>query len=132
MNISNETAIQISNTGVENQPKKDTCSDLDGFSAEDKKVEPTQPCEQLCEQPCEKKETIKDIDSLTAEELIKELNTYRFNNGISQLKLSKELKLSITTVNNWFCRRFKPSMLHSFKIKKFLKENLKTEEINEK
>lgn len=128
MNISNETVIQISNTGVENQPKKDTYSDLNGFTDEDKKVEPTQPCEQ----PCEKKETIKDIDSLTAEELIKELNIYRFNNGISQLKLSKELKLSITTVNNWFCRRFKPSMLHSFKIKKFLKENLKTEEINEK
>jgi ribosome-binding protein aMBF1 (putative translation factor) len=132
MNISNETVIQISNTGVENQPKKDTYSDLNGFTDEDKKVEPTQPYEQLYEQPCEKKETIKDIDSLTAEELIKELNTYRFNNGISQLKLSKELKLSITTVNNWFCRRFKPSMLHSFKIKKFLKEKLKTEEINEK
>ena len=77
--------------------------------------------------PCEQKETIKDIDSLTAEELIKELNIYRFNNGISQLMLAKELNLSITTVNNWFCRRFKPSMLHSFKIKKFLKEKLKQE-----
>jgi len=50
--------------------------------------------------PCKLKETIKDIDSLTVEELIKELNTYRFKNGISQLSLAKELNLSITTVNN--------------------------------
>jgi len=79
--------------------------------------------------PCEVKENIKDIDSLTDVELINELNVYRFNNGISQLMLAKELNLSITTVNNWFCKRFKPSMLHSFKIKKFLKEKLKQEKV---
>ena len=84
--------------------------------------------EQQVAKPCEQKETIKDIDSLTVEELINELNIYRFKNGISQLRLSKELKLSITTVNNWLCKRVKPSMLHSFKIKEFLKENLKKEE----
>ena len=93
-----------------------------------KKEEVNVEKEKQIAKPCEVKENIKDIDTLTAAELINELNVYRFKNGISQLRLAKELNLSITTVNNWFCKRVKPSILHSFKIKEFLKEKLKTEE----
>lgn len=93
-----------------------------------KKEEVNVEKEKQVAKPCEEKENIKDIDTLTDAELINELNIYRFKNGISQLRLAKELNLSITTVNNWFCKRVKPSILHSFKIKEFLKEKLKTEE----
>lgn len=119
MNINNETVYQTSKSIIENQVQKDILNNFENSCNEN--IERSQPCEE--------KENIKDIDTLTDVELINELNVYRFNNGISQLMLAKELNLSITTVNNWFCKRFKPSMLHSFKIKKFLKEKLKQEKV---
>lgn len=53
--------------------------------------------------------------------LIKQLEIYRLENGITQEKLAKMLGVSYLTVNRWLNRKTKPSKLHEYRIMKLLK-----------
>lgn len=54
--------------------------------------------------------------------LIKQLEIYRLENGITQEKLAKMLGVSYLTVNRWLNRKTKPSKLHEYRIMKLLKD----------
>jgi len=53
-------------------------------------------------------------------DLIKELETYRLENKVSQKKLAKKLGVSFATVNRWFNKRNAPSKIQTYHIKKLL------------
>jgi len=54
-------------------------------------------------------------------ELIKQLEVYRLERGITQEKLAKMLDVTYLTVNRWFNGKTKPSQLHEYRIRKLLK-----------
>lgn len=55
-------------------------------------------------------------------DLIKELETYRLENKVSQKKLAEKLGVSFATVNRWFNKRNTPSKIQEYHIKKLLSE----------
>ena len=54
-------------------------------------------------------------------DLIKELETYRLENKVSQKKLAEKLGVSFATVNRWFNKRNKPNKIQTYHLKKLLK-----------
>jgi len=56
-------------------------------------------------------------------DLIKELDSYRLENKITQQALAKQLGVSFVTVNRWFNNKTRPSKIQQFQIEKFLKEH---------
>lgn len=54
-------------------------------------------------------------------ELIKRLEIYRLEKGITQEKLAEMLDVTYLTVNRWFNGKTKPSKLHEYRIVKLLK-----------
>lgn len=54
-------------------------------------------------------------------ELLKRLEIYRLENGITQEKLAEMLDVSYLTVNRWLNNKTKPSQLHEYRIMKLLK-----------
>ena len=57
---------------------------------------------------------------LYMKDLIKELETYRLENKVSQKKLAEKLGVSFATVNRWFNKRNTPSKIQQYHIKKLL------------
>lgn len=53
--------------------------------------------------------------------LIKQLELYRLERGITQEKLAEMLDVSYLTVNRWLNNKTKPSQLHEYRIRKLLK-----------
>jgi len=53
--------------------------------------------------------------------LLKDLEIYRLEHGISQEKIAKMLGVSYLTVNRWLTGKTEPSKIYEYKIKKFLK-----------
>ena len=58
-------------------------------------------------------------------DLVKELDSYRLENKITQQALAEQLGVSFVTVNRWFNSKTKPSKIQQYHIEKFLKENTK-------
>lgn len=54
-------------------------------------------------------------------DLVKELDSYRLENKITQQVLAEQLGVSFVTVNRWFNRKTKPSKIQQYQIEKFLK-----------
>ena len=59
-------------------------------------------------------------------DLIRELETYRLENKLSQEKLAKMLGVHYATVNRWFNGRCKPNKIQTYHIKKLLSESKKS------
>ena len=57
--------------------------------------------------------------------LIKKLEIYRLENGITEQKLADMLGVSFLTVNRWFNGKTKPSKLHEYQVLKLLKQGKK-------
>lgn len=53
--------------------------------------------------------------------LIKRLEIYRLENGITQEKLAEMLDVTYLTVNRWLNNKTKPTKLHEYRITKLLK-----------
>ena len=53
--------------------------------------------------------------------LIKDLETYRLENKITQEQLADKLGIVFSTVNRWFNGKNKPSKIQTYHIEKFLK-----------
>jgi len=60
-------------------------------------------------------------------DLIRELETYRLENKLSQEKLAKMLGVHYATVNRWFNSRCRPNKIQTYHIKKLLSESKKEE-----
>jgi transcriptional regulator with XRE-family HTH domain len=54
-------------------------------------------------------------------DLIKELDSYRLDNKITQASLAEQLGVSFVTVNRWFNNKTKPSKIQQYQIEKFLR-----------
>ncbi|MBL8014388.1 MAG: helix-turn-helix transcriptional regulator [Candidatus Omnitrophica bacterium] len=54
--------------------------------------------------------------------LIKQLETYRLENRMTQEELAKRLGVAFSTVNRWLNGKNKPSKIQIFHIRKLLKE----------
>ena len=54
-------------------------------------------------------------------DLVKELDSYRLDNKITQQALAEQLGVSFVTVNRWFNNKTRPSKIQQFQIEKFLK-----------
>ena len=52
--------------------------------------------------------------------IIKELETYRLENRITQQELAKTLGVAFSTVNRWLTRKTKPNKIQTHHIEKFL------------
>jgi len=55
-------------------------------------------------------------------DLIKELDSYRLENKITQQTLAKQLGVSFVTANRWFNNKTVPSKIQQYHIEKFLKK----------
>lgn len=55
-------------------------------------------------------------------DIIKQLQTFRFENKLSQEKLASLLGVHFTSVNRWFNGRQKPNEMQTYQIKKLIKE----------
>ena len=53
--------------------------------------------------------------------IIKELEKYRLENRITQVKLADDLDVAFCTVNRWFKDRNEPNQIQEFHIRKILK-----------
>jgi len=53
-------------------------------------------------------------------DLVKELDSYRLENKITQQVLAEQLGVSFVTVNRWFNYKTKPSKIQQYQIEKFL------------
>lgn len=53
--------------------------------------------------------------------LLKELELYRLEHGITQEKLAEMLGVPYLTVNRWLTGKTKPSKLYAYRIEKLLK-----------
>lgn len=53
-------------------------------------------------------------------DLVKELDSYRLDNKITQQALAEQLGVSFVTVNRWFNNKSKPSKIQQYQIEKFL------------
>ncbi|HOD12296.1 MAG: helix-turn-helix transcriptional regulator [Candidatus Omnitrophica bacterium] len=54
-------------------------------------------------------------------DLIKELDSYRLENKITQQVLAEQLGVSFVTVNRWFNNKTMPNKIQQYHIEKFLK-----------
>jgi transcriptional regulator with XRE-family HTH domain len=54
--------------------------------------------------------------------ILKELETYRLENRISQQELAEKLGVAFSTVNRWLNGKAKPNKIQSYHIKKLLGE----------
>ncbi|MCI7044615.1 MAG: helix-turn-helix transcriptional regulator [Spirochaetota bacterium] len=54
---------------------------------------------------------------------LEELERYRLEHRISQVKLAQMLGVSFATVNRWFNTRCQPNRIQQYHIEKFLKEH---------
>ena len=54
-------------------------------------------------------------------DLIKELDSYRLDNKITQQALAEQLGVSFVTVNRWFNNKTMPNKIQQYHIEKFLK-----------
>ena len=54
-------------------------------------------------------------------DLIKQLETYRLENKISQEELAEKLSVAFSTVNRWLNGKSKPNKIQSYHIEKLLK-----------
>jgi transcriptional regulator with XRE-family HTH domain len=54
-------------------------------------------------------------------DLVKELNSCRLENKITQQALAEHLGVSFITVNRWFNGKTHPSKIQAYHIEKFLK-----------
>ena len=53
-------------------------------------------------------------------DLIKELDSYRLDNKITQQALAEQLGVSFVTVNRWLNNKTRPSKIQQYQIEKFL------------
>ena len=53
--------------------------------------------------------------------LIKQLETYRLENKISQEELAEKLDVAFSTVNRWFNSKAKPNKIQEYHIQKLIK-----------
>ena len=58
-------------------------------------------------------------------DLVKELDSYRLENKITQQALAEQLGVSFVTVNRWFNGKTMPSKIQQYHIEKYLKEKIK-------
>lgn len=58
-------------------------------------------------------------------DLIKQLETYRLENKISQEELAKKLGVAFSTVNRWLNGKAKPNKIQFYHIQKLLNEGRK-------
>lgn len=58
-------------------------------------------------------------------DLVKELDSYRLENKITQQAIAEQLGVSFVTVNRWFNGKTTPSKIQQYHIEKFLKEKTK-------
>ncbi len=56
-------------------------------------------------------------------DLIEQLNAYRLEHKMSQVRLAKALGVTFQTVNRWLNRRVNPSQIQEYHIRKLLKKN---------
>lgn len=54
-------------------------------------------------------------------DLVKELDSYRLENKITQQALAEQLGVSFVTVNRWLNNKTRPSKIQQYQIEKFLK-----------
>ena len=54
-------------------------------------------------------------------DLIKQLETYRLENKISQEELAKRLVVAFSTVNRWVNKKSSPNKIQTYHIEKLLK-----------
>jgi len=54
-------------------------------------------------------------------DIIKQLETYRLENKISQEELAEKLGVAFSTVNRWLNKKSKPNKIQSYHIEKLLK-----------
>ena len=54
-------------------------------------------------------------------DLIKQLETYRLENKISQEQLAERLDVAFSTVNRWLNGKAKPNKIQNYHIQKLLK-----------
>ncbi len=54
-------------------------------------------------------------------DLVKELDSYRLDNKITQQALAEQLGVSFVTVNRWLNNKTCPSKIQEYQIEKFLK-----------
>jgi len=54
-------------------------------------------------------------------DLIKQLETYRLENKISQEELAEKLDVAFSTVNRWLNGKSKPNKIQSYHIEKLLR-----------
>jgi len=54
-------------------------------------------------------------------DIIKQLETYRLENKISQEELAEKLDVAFSTVNRWLNNKSKPNKIQSYHIEKLLK-----------
>ena len=59
------------------------------------------------------------------DELLKQLEYYRFENKITQEILAKELGVDSSTISRWLNGKVKPNKIQAYHIEKFLKEKVK-------
>lgn len=58
-------------------------------------------------------------------DLVKELDSYRLENKITQQVLAEQLGVSFVTVNRWLNSKTRPSKIQQYHLEKFLKEKIK-------
>lgn len=58
-------------------------------------------------------------------DLIKQLETYRLENKISQEELAEKLDVAFSTVNRWLNGKAKPNKIQSYHIQKLLNKRQK-------
>jgi transcriptional regulator with XRE-family HTH domain len=56
------------------------------------------------------------------DELIQKLEIYRLERKISQRQLAEQLDVAYNTVNRWFRRKYKPSKIQEYQIRKLIKD----------
>jgi transcriptional regulator with XRE-family HTH domain len=55
------------------------------------------------------------------DKLLKELDTYRLSNRLTQKQLADKLRVTCITVNRWLNGRHKPNRMQKYHIEKLLK-----------
>ena len=58
-------------------------------------------------------------------ELIKDLETFRFEHKLTQQQIGKKLGVAFATVNRWLNGKAKPSKIHIYHIEKLIRRGSK-------
>lgn len=61
---------------------------------------------------------------LIMQNLIKQLETYRLENKVSQEQLAEKLGVAFSTVNRWLNSKSKPNKIQAYHIKKLITKRI--------